>query len=52
MGNESIINDVKNIQKIIHGLEDDNNKMKMQMEDLKQNMLKLNQINQNQNQIS
>jgi hypothetical protein len=43
MGNESIINDVKNIQKIMKGLSDDNNKMKNQMEDMKQNMLKLNE---------
>ena len=43
MGNESIINDVKNIQKIMHCLEDDNNKIKMQMENMK---LELNQINQ------
>ena len=47
MGNESIINDVKNIQKIMHGLEDENNKIKKQMENMKQNMLELNQINQN-----
>ena len=40
MGNESIINDVKNIQKIMHCLEDDNNKIKMQMENMK---LELNQ---------
>ena len=46
MGNESIINDVKNIQKIMHCLEDDNNKIKMQMENMK---LELNQINQNHN---
>lgn len=49
MGNESIINDVKNIQKIMLNLEDDNNKIKMRMENMKQNMLELNQINQNQN---
>ena len=37
---------VKNIQKIMLCLEDDNNKIKMQMENMK---LELNQINQNHN---